>query len=93
MAQEQGGTVTLSEAELAEVIDREAKVRLKMSGVEFTRRFLAGKLENTSAVRDIAMLVRIGQSEDGKTISSRVRGLPERYSKQNRNGKSPRASR
>lgn len=70
--------VTLTEQELADLIDREARDRLNMTGIEFTERYLQGTLEDSPAVRDIAMLVQLGKDTDRPPISQRLRGVPKR---------------
>jgi hypothetical protein len=61
MAIQYRDTVTLSQRELTELIDREARIRLKMSGEEFMRLYKAGKLPDKLAARDIAMLAKLAQ--------------------------------
>ncbi len=59
MVVEQNGNVTLTKAELRQMIDTEARTRLKMSGDEFIKRFNEGTLPDTPAARDIAMLLKL----------------------------------
>ncbi|HXG35456.1 MAG TPA: hypothetical protein VNL15_00640 [Dehalococcoidia bacterium] len=51
--------VQLSETELEELIDTEARKRLRISGEEFKRRYREGKLPDSPAVREIAMLIKL----------------------------------
>ncbi len=59
MVVEQNGNVTLTKTELRQMIDTEARMRLKMTGDEFIRRFNEGTLPDTPAARDIAMLLKL----------------------------------
>jgi hypothetical protein len=51
--------VQLSETELDSLIDSEARKRMGISGAEFKRRYRNKDLPNTTAVRDIAMLLKL----------------------------------
>lgn len=59
MVVEKNGNVTLTKAELRQMIDAETRVRLKMTGDEFIQRFNEGTLPDTPAARDIAMLLKL----------------------------------
>ncbi|MCH7484813.1 MAG: hypothetical protein IIA90_06660 [Chloroflexi bacterium] len=59
MVVEQNGNVTLTKAELRQMIDTEARMRLEMTGDEFIKRFNEGTLHDTPAVRDVAMLLKL----------------------------------
>ena len=59
MVVEHNGNVTLTKAELRQMIDTEARMRLKMTGDEFIKRFNEGTLPDTPAVRDVAMLLKL----------------------------------
>lgn len=59
MAIEASEWVRLSDEELEELVDTEARKRLGMSGAEFKRLYIAGKLPDTFTVRDIAMLLKL----------------------------------
>ncbi len=52
--------IQLSQKELDNLIDREARKRLNMSGEDFKRRYKNGELDTCNpAVFDIAILVRL----------------------------------
>ena len=59
MAIETSNRVQLSDRELDELIDTEARSRLGISGPEFKRRYLSRDLPETATVRDIAMLLKL----------------------------------
>ena len=51
--------VQLSQEELDQLIDREARKRLGISGQEFKRKYARRELPDVPAVRDIAMLLKL----------------------------------
>ncbi|OGO07607.1 MAG: hypothetical protein A2Y61_00010 [Chloroflexi bacterium RBG_13_60_13] len=59
MATETETRVQLSQEELDQLIDREARKRLGMSGREFKRKYARRELPDVPAVRDIAMLLKL----------------------------------
>ena len=59
MATETGTRVQLSQQELDQLIDREARKRLGMSGQEFKTKYARRELPDVPAVRDIAMLLKL----------------------------------
>jgi len=59
VATETGTRVQLSQQELDQLIDREARKRLGMSGQEFKRKYAQRELPDVPAVRDIAMLLKL----------------------------------
>lgn len=59
MATETEARVQLSQEELDQLIDREARKRLGMSGREFKRKYARRELPDVPAVRDIAMLLKL----------------------------------
>ncbi|MBI2856970.1 MAG: hypothetical protein HYX95_01500 [Chloroflexi bacterium] len=56
--------VKLSRAELADLIDREARARLNMSGEELVKRYNAGALSDSPVAHEIAMLVPLAKASD-----------------------------
>jgi len=59
VATETEARVQLSQEELDQLIDREARKRLGMSGREFKRKYARRELPDVPAVRDIAMLLKL----------------------------------
>lgn len=55
----------LTKKEVEDLIDREARKRLGFSGKEFVRKLSQGHLPETVAKRDIAMLVRLIDAQNG----------------------------
>lgn len=73
--------VVLTERELERLIDTEARLRLKMSGKDFVREYRSGKMAESAAARDIGMLVGLGKTTNGRSVSTRLRRLSERHPK------------
>ena len=73
--------VRLTKQELADLIDREAKQRLNMTGIEFAKQYLDGSLSDSLAARDIGMLVRLAKEKNGPSIYSRLHRLHKRVAK------------
>jgi hypothetical protein len=55
--------VRLSQQELDGLIEKEARARLGMSGARFKTLWSQGKLRNSVAARDIAMLLRLEKGQ------------------------------
>jgi hypothetical protein len=55
----QGDVISLSNKEVKELIDRECRKRLDMSGREFLERREKGKLPKSTAVHDIEILLKL----------------------------------
>lgn len=54
----------LSREEILDRIDREARVRLRMTGEEFLRQYRAGVLDNLGEVADLIVLVNLLAEDD-----------------------------
>lgn len=64
-AQASSPVLHMSKSRLNALIDREAKRRLGISGLQFKRGLSTGALSDDSvAVRDIAMLVKLGSAKN-----------------------------
>jgi hypothetical protein len=59
VATQTGTRVQLTQQELDQLIDREARKRLGISGQEFKRKYARRELPDVPAVRDIAMLLKL----------------------------------
>ena len=69
--------VRLSHRQLEELIDREATERLDMSGAQFVKQYRAGTIEDSPAVRDVGMLVRLAKEAGDIKVPGEVRRLSE----------------
>ena len=65
--------VKLTNEELEELIDREARQRLDMSGLEFIEAYIKGSLADSYAVRDIGLLVRLAKENNGTSAHTKLR--------------------
>lgn len=69
-AQASSPVLHMSKSRLDALIDREAKRRLGISGLQFKRRLCIGALsDDIVAVRDIAMLVKLGSAKNNNGYS------------------------
>ena len=80
--------VQLTKQELADLIDREAKQRLNMSGIDFVKQYLDGSLPDSLPARDIGMLVRLAKETNGQSVDSGLRGFSKPVAKRNGHRKS-----
>lgn len=71
-------TLRLSGRELAHLIDSEARARLGITGEEFMRQYHAKTLPNTPAAIELSMLVKLGEDDFGRQVSTGLCGVPER---------------
>ena len=80
--------VKLTKQELADLIDKEAKQRLNMPGIEFIKQYLDGSLPDSLAAREIGMLVRLAKEKNGQPVHQGLRGLSKPVVKRNGHRKS-----
>ena len=66
-------TYVLDNAEIREILDREAPQRLGMTGEQFIDAYFGGTLPDLPAATELAMLVKLSEDTIRSTIPTEIR--------------------